>query len=121
MANCNNRICMIFFLKHYVCYWLANYIASPKNNNMFAFCFYVVPFQQFLNAGRSAGSKCIFSNYKITNTNWMKSINIFFRRDCFNHFIFINVLWKRKLNEYTVDFSVLVISFNKIKQFLFRN
>ena len=63
--------------------------------------------------------KCLFSNYHFSNIHRMKTINVFFRTDCHNHLIFINMLRQRQLNQNSMNRTVFVQFVNQSQKFLF--
>ena len=47
----------------------------------------------------------------------MEAVDVFFRADRRQHFVFVNVLRKRQLHENAVDLRIVVQFFNQRKQF----
>ncbi len=103
--------CVLF--KHEHCHRLADNVASADYYAVLTVKADVFVLEHFHNACRCARKKAVIADHYMTDIFGMKSVNIFLRLNKVEHLFFIELLWQRKLTQYSVHTVIIVELFNE--------
>ena len=117
----NSYSCVNTFLTHQNAQRSVNNIASADDNTVFAGGFNIVTLQQINYARRRCRNKSVQSRNQFAKIDRVKTVNVFFRVNSLDNFLFVNVFRKRQLNDKTVNVRVVVQLFNRFQKFFLGN
>lgn len=89
-------------LEQQCCHWFSNDVASADYHTVFACNLNAIFLKDCHNAAWSSWRKTFVSDAQKTYADRMETVHILFRKDCTQHNLFINLFWKRKLNQNSV-------------------